>query len=132
MLKKFLIGAAAALALTAGATFVAPNEAKAEGGVRVGGDWGYVEIGGNRGYGSYSHGGYGNAPYGYGSGYGYGSAAYNYDTYRPYKPKRRSYRRAYNQPHCTTRYRKKRIRYWDEYNGCWEYKVVRRPYQVCH
>jgi len=126
MLKTFLIGAAAALALTAGSAFFAPSQANAEGGVRVGGDWGYIEIGGNRGYGAYSHGGRGYAPY------GYGSAAYGYDTYRPHKPARHSYRRAYNQPHCTTRYRKKRIRYWDEYNGCWEYKVVRRPYQVCH
>ena len=144
MLRKTLTCAAAALALTLSAAVFGADKAEAAGGVRVGGDWGYVEIGGTRGYGAYGYGsqgyGYGSAGYGYGSsgygngssGYGYGSAGYGYDTYRPHKPHRRSYRSTYHQPHCTTAYRKKRIRYWDQYNGCWEYKVVRRPYQICH
>jgi hypothetical protein len=118
MFQKALSTAAAALAV-AGAVAFTPNQAQAANSLTIGGDWGYVQIGGGYAYGKYGTYGYGGSPYGkrgyYGNGGGYGYKA-GYGGY----------------PVCHTKWKRKKVRYWDDYNNCWAYKVVRRPYRVCH
>ena len=123
MFQKTLSTAAAALAIT-GALAFAPNEAQAGTSFAIGGDWGYVQIGSGGygyygrpygrsryyGYDNYYRGGYGYRPaYDYHGGYGYGG----YDR-------------------CRTKWKKRKIRYWNAYDNCWDYRVVRRPYRVCY
>ncbi|MGI9383692.1 MAG: hypothetical protein ACR2PO_11100 [Methyloligellaceae bacterium] len=125
MFQKTLSTAAAALAI-AGAVAFTPNQAQAANSLTIGGDWGYVQIGGGYPYGKYSYNGYGGYPYGkYGYGGGYG-----------YKGKYKGgygYKAGYGDyPVCHTKWKRKKVRYWNDYNNCWEYKVVRRPYRVCY
>lgn len=124
MFHKTLSITAAALAIS-GALAFAPGEAEAGSSFTIGGDWGYVQVGG--GYGNHGYYGYGGAPYGK-------SRYYGYDNYykggygRDY-----GYRAGYGDyDRCRTKWKKKKIRYWNDYNNCWEYKVVRRPYRVCY
>jgi len=133
MFQKAFSTAAAALAI-AGAVAFTPNQAEAANSLTIGGDWGYVQIaGGGYRYGNYVDYGYGGSPYGKrgGGGYGYKSG-YGHKGGHGYKGGY-GYKAGYGEyPVCHTKWKRKKVRYWDDYNNCWAYKVVRRPYRVCH
>ena len=132
MFQRALSITAAALAI-AGAVAFTPNQAEAANSLTIGGDWGYVQIGGRGGYrtGKYSTYDYGGSPYAkrgyYGNGGGNGyKTDYGYKGGHGYKAGYGDY------PVCRTKWKRKKVRYWNDYNNCWEYKVVRRPYRVCY
>ena len=132
MFQKVLTTTAAALAI-AGAVALTPSQAEAGNSLTIGGDWGYVQIGGGGyRYGNYVDYGYGGYPYGkYGNGGGYrykGKYKGGYGNKGGY-----GYKAGYGDyPVCHTKWKPKKVRYWNDYNNCWDYKVVRRPYRVCY
>jgi hypothetical protein len=149
MFQKVLSTIAVALAI-GGAVALTPSQAEAGNSLTVGGDWGYVQIGsrdgyryGKRGaydnggyrYGSYEDTGYRNGKYGYGGGKGYrGKYKGGYGSKGGRGSKGVYGYKAGNgdYPACHTKWKRKKVRYWNDYNNCWEYKVVHRPYRVCH
>ncbi len=102
MLKGLLTTTAAALALAAGSLLITPGQARAD--VHVSGNWGSVHVG----------------------------QRHHRRAERHHHRRHHSWRGHRYGPHCRVLYHTERVRYWNRRHHHWDFRLVRRPHEVCY